>query len=197
MLAETVGCQTTTARVNSRMCDAIVGWIHSTIEWERTSSPLMWSDSLHKEGRLLGIGVLGCDPIAQYAHFDACRKARNAELYAICDMAEDLVARMAAIHAPHATFTDFDAMLADPHLEAVIIATADQFPASLCGKALAAGKHVLVEKPLGVSVEECQALRDSWVARSSAYGRAWPRSSAPTAGSSASTTRTAAWANSI
>ncbi len=35
-----------------------------------------------KDDRLLRIGVLGCGPIAQFAHFDACRKARNAELYA-------------------------------------------------------------------------------------------------------------------
>ena len=34
--------------------------------------------------------MLGCGPIAQFAHFDACRKARNAELYAICDLADDL-----------------------------------------------------------------------------------------------------------
>jgi hypothetical protein len=33
-----------------------------------------------KEKRLLRIGVLGCGPIAQIAHLDACRKARNAEL---------------------------------------------------------------------------------------------------------------------
>ncbi len=45
------------------------------------------------------IGVLGCGPISQFAHFDACRKARNAELYAICDLADDLLARMAAVHA--------------------------------------------------------------------------------------------------
>ena len=115
---------------------------------------------MHKEERLLRVGVLGCGPISQFAHFDACRKARNIELYAICDAAEDLVARMAAMHAPRATFASYDAMLADPQVEAVIIATADQFHVPLCQQALAAGKHVLVEKPLGVSVEECVALRD-------------------------------------
>ncbi|MFL5806933.1 MAG: Gfo/Idh/MocA family protein [Roseiflexaceae bacterium] len=115
---------------------------------------------MNKEQRLLRVGVLGCGPIAQFAHLDACRKARNVELYAICDAAEDLVARMAAIHPPRATFTDFDAMLADQELEAVLVATADQFHVPLCRKALAAGKHVLVEKPLGVSVEECEVLRD-------------------------------------
>ncbi len=115
---------------------------------------------MNKESRLLRVGVLGAGPIAQAAHFDACRKARNAELYAICDAAEDLVAGMAATHRPQVTYLDYDAMLADPQVEAVIIATADQFHVPLAGKALAASKHVLVEKPLGVNIEECEALRD-------------------------------------
>ena len=115
---------------------------------------------IQKEERLLRIGVLGCGPIAQFAHFDACRKARNAELYAICDVADDLVARMAAIHEPKTIYHDFDAMLADPNVEAVIIATADQYHVALCQQAIAAGKHVLVEKPLGVTIEECELLAD-------------------------------------
>jgi predicted dehydrogenase len=114
---------------------------------------------MKKEGRLLRIGVLGCGPIAQIAHFDACRKARNAELYAICDLAEDLLDKMAAIHEPRATYRDLDDMLADPKVEAVIIGTADQFHVPLCRKVIAAGKPVLVEKPLGVSIEECEELR--------------------------------------
>ena len=67
------------------------------------------------------------DPIAQIAHFDACRKARNAELYAICDVADDLRAKMAAIHEPKVTYRDYDEMLADPQVEAVIVAVADHF----------------------------------------------------------------------
>jgi predicted dehydrogenase len=114
---------------------------------------------MRKESRLLRIGVLGCGPIAQFAHFEACRKARNAELYAICDAAGDLVQRMAAIHEPRATYTDYNAMLADPQVEAVIVAVAHQFHVPLCRKAIAAGKHVLVEKPLGITVEECAELR--------------------------------------
>src|SRR5260370_13700831 len=100
---------------------------------------------MKKEARLLRIGVLGCGPIAQLAHFDACRKARNAELYAICDVANDLRAKMAAVHEPRVTYGEFDAMLADPQVEAVIIAVADQYHVPLAVKALAAGKHVLVE----------------------------------------------------
>jgi predicted dehydrogenase len=114
---------------------------------------------MNKESRLLRIGVLGCGPIAQFAHFDACRKARNAELYALCDVADDLRTKMAAIHDPQVTYARYEDMLADPNLEAVIIAVADQYHVPLCLQAIAAGKHVLVEKPLGVSIEECEALR--------------------------------------
>jgi len=109
----------------------------------------------------LRIGVLGAGPIAQFAHLEACRKARNAELYALCDAAGDLLARVAAAHQPQVTYTDYDAMLADPGVDAVIVAVADQFHVPMSLKAIQAGKHVLVEKPLGVNVEECEALADA------------------------------------
>ena len=114
---------------------------------------------MKKEPRLLRVGVLGCGPISQYAHFDACRKARNAELYAICDLAPDLLAKMAAIHEPKVTYSKLEQMLDDPQVEAVIIATADQFHVPLCLQAISAGKPVLIEKPLGVNIEECEQLK--------------------------------------
>ncbi len=109
--------------------------------------------------RKLNVGVLGCGPIAQAAHFESAVKAKNAKLYAICDVADDLRARMAATHAPSKSFASYDEMLADPDLDAVIIATSDAFhvPASIA--ALKAGKHVLSEKPVGISVEEVEDLK--------------------------------------
>jgi predicted dehydrogenase len=112
-----------------------------------------------KDNRLLRVGVLGCGPIAQSAHFEACTKARNAELYAICDVADDLRDRMAATHAPTRSFSDYDAMLADPALEAVVIATSDAYHVSAALRALQAGKHVLCEKPLATGIEEAESLR--------------------------------------
>jgi predicted dehydrogenase len=113
-----------------------------------------------KNPRCLRIGVLGCGPIAQFAHLEACRKARNAELYAICDVADDLCERMAAVHQPVVAYRDYAAMLADPQVEAVIIGIADQFHVAATLQALEAGKHVLVEKPLGTTIESCRELRD-------------------------------------
>ncbi|MDA0193539.1 MAG: Gfo/Idh/MocA family oxidoreductase [Bacteroidetes bacterium] len=98
-------------------------------------------------------------PIAQATHFESANKAKNARLYAICDIAADLRERMASTYNPDITYADYDEMLADPNLDAVVIATSDSFhvPASIA--ALNAGKHVLVEKPVGISVEETEELQ--------------------------------------
>jgi predicted dehydrogenase len=113
-----------------------------------------------KDERRLKIGVLGCGPIAQAAHFESCAKVRNAELHAICDVAPDLLERMAAMHRPARLYSSYEAMLEDPDVEAVIVATSDCFHVPACSAALAAGKHVLCEKPIGVGVEETEHLRE-------------------------------------
>lgn len=112
-----------------------------------------------KEPKRLRLGILGCGPISQIAHFDAARKARNIELAAICDLADDLRERMAALHHPGRTYREYAEMLADPAIDAVLIGVADQFHVPLARQAIQAGKHVLVEKPLGVTIEECEDLR--------------------------------------
>lgn len=113
-----------------------------------------------KDVRRLRVGLLGCGPIAQIAHFDALAKARNAELYALCDAAEDLRVCMASRHSPTVVYADYAAMLADPNVEAVLIGVADQYHVALAHQAVAAGKHVLVEKPLGIGVDEAEVLRE-------------------------------------
>jgi predicted dehydrogenase len=112
-----------------------------------------------KQERRLRVGVLGAGQIAQAAHFESCTKAANADLFAICDVADDLRERMAITHGAGKTYNDYDRMLADPDLDAVIIATADAFHVPAALRALAAGKHVLCEKPVGVTVEECVELK--------------------------------------
>lgn len=114
---------------------------------------------IKKEARRLRVGVLGAGPIAQFAHLESCVKARNADLYAICDAAPDLLARMVATYEPTKAYGDYEAMLADPEVEAVIVAISDSFHVSMAIRALEAGKHVLCEKPLGTSVEEVEALK--------------------------------------
>ena len=111
-----------------------------------------------KDERRLRVGVLGCGMIAQAAHFESCIKARNAELHAICDAAPDLLERMSAAHRPTRSYSSYEAMLSDPLVEAVIVATADAFHVEASIAALEAGKHVLCEKPIATTVEDVEKL---------------------------------------
>ena len=106
----------------------------------------------------LQLGLLGCGSIAQIAHLEAIRKADNVDFVALCDAAEDLGQEIGARHHVPKLYTDHEKFLADPAVEAVLIPVAHAFHAPLAIAALAAGKHVLVEKPLAVTIEECEQI---------------------------------------
>lgn len=112
-----------------------------------------------KEDRCLKIGVLGCGLINQSAHLVSSLKARNIKLRAICDVSEELLNKMAAIYEPEAVYSDYADMLSDPEVEAVVIGIGDQFHVPCAKQAVLAGKHVFLEKPMGVSIEECLELK--------------------------------------
>ncbi|MEY4749621.1 MAG: hypothetical protein RIQ60_1835 [Pseudomonadota bacterium] len=111
-----------------------------------------------KQDRLLRIGILGCGPIAQYAHLESAQKARNAVLQAVCDGDVGLAQRYGSFYDAKRIYHRYDEMLADPEVDAVILATSDAFHVPGALLALAAGKHVLCEKPIGLSVEEVEEL---------------------------------------
>ena len=114
-----------------------------------------------KKSERIRVGVLGCGPIAQAAHLEACRRGKNTELYAICDVADDLRERMAVLHQPRVQYARYEEMLADPAVDLVIVATADAFHVPAALQAIQAGKHVLVEKPLSGNLDECLALQEA------------------------------------
>jgi predicted dehydrogenase len=88
--------------------------------------------------------------------------ARNfadlADLRWLCDLSPDLLSAAAARH-PHArTTTRFDEMLADPEVDAIVIATPVVTHYELAKQALLAGKHVFVEKPQAQSSADAEEL---------------------------------------
>ena len=106
----------------------------------------------------LRLGHLGCGGISQLAHHEAIRKAHNVQWIALCDVAEDLCKEVGARYRVPKLHFDHEELFADPDIDAVSIAVAHHFHAPLAIAALEAGKHVLVEKPLAVTVEECEQI---------------------------------------
>ena len=81
-----------------------------------------------------------------------------AAIAALCDVAEEDLARSAAGLGVERTFTDAEAMLDSGLVEAVVIGTPMQFHAPQAIMALERGIHVLSEVTAGVSLEECEEL---------------------------------------
>ena len=122
---------------------------------------------MKKDDTTLRVGILGCGPISQFAHLESAQKARNVTLHAVCDADESLAQRFGTFYDAEKIYLDYDEMLADDGVDAVIIAVSDAFHVPAAMKALAAGKHVLCEKPLGTNVREVEALARGFRRRAS------------------------------
>jgi predicted dehydrogenase len=81
-------------------------------------------------------------------------------LEALCDTDPAQLSLFGRRHPGVRTTRELDSVLADPAIEAVVIATPPQSHAAVAGRALRAGKHVLVEKPLATRLDDALALAE-------------------------------------
>jgi predicted dehydrogenase len=95
-----------------------------------------------------GLGYWGPNLARNFAAIAGC------ELRWCCDSSASARERAAARFPGVGVTDDLDVLLADPELDAVVLATPVPTHASLAERVLAAGKHCFVEKPLGQSVAE-------------------------------------------
>ena len=83
------------------------------------------------------------------------------ELRAICDLSSDALVATAKDHPCSAIERDWRKLIADPALDAIVIATPAGEHFVQASAALEAGKHVLVEKPMALSSETALAMIES------------------------------------
>jgi len=110
---------------------------------------------------LVGLGYWGPNLARNLAILD------NAELVALCDANEERLRRIGRQYPSARLVPSFEDVLADEAIDAVVVATPVDTHFDLCRAALAAGKHVMVEKPLATSSAECETL----IALAAAQGR--------------------------
>jgi len=80
------------------------------------------------------------------------------ELWGVCDMSAQRLEKCVARYPSVRTCTSLDAVLDDPSVDAVAVATPPATHFALVSRSLQAGKHVLVEKPLATTVADAEAL---------------------------------------
>lgn len=103
-----------------------------------------------------GFGIIGCGMISNF-HAKAIADVRGAKLVACYDAfpaAADRLAQSTGCKAYH----DLDAMLADPRVTIVTIGTPSGAHMEPAVAAARAGKHVIVEKPLEITLKRCDRM---------------------------------------
>jgi predicted dehydrogenase len=127
----------------------------------------------------LGIGIVGCGKIAD-AHVEEIRKLNCARIVAVCDLEPIIAEQLALRYAIPHWYTDIDRMLSQEKLNVIHIVTPPHSHFALTQKAVAAGCHVFLEKPLALNAMDGDRLIDC-VQR---YGRKmtinyWPNFESP------------------
>ena len=104
-------------------------------------------------------GILGCGAIATSAVAPAIRWSRGGELRAVGSRTEDRARERARVVEAPVAYGTYDALLADPDIDAVYLGLPNGEHARWARAAAAAGKHVLCEKSLTLDIDEARELR--------------------------------------
>jgi predicted dehydrogenase len=104
----------------------------------------------------IGFGIVGCGMISNF-HARAIADVRGTKLVACFDTREEAAKKFAAANDCRA-YTDLDEMLADPKVSIVTVATPSGAHMEPAVAAARAGKHVIVEKPLEITLKKCDRI---------------------------------------
>ncbi|WPJ97801.1 Gfo/Idh/MocA family oxidoreductase [Coraliomargarita algicola] len=100
-------------------------------------------------------GILGCGKIA-HSFAKALQKVAGSELHAVAARDAERAQAFAAEHGAAGAYGSYEALLADPEVDAVYIATIHPQHAAWIAHCAYAGKHVLCEKPLTMNLREAK-----------------------------------------
>jgi predicted dehydrogenase len=108
--------------------------------------------------RKLGVGIIGCGGIANGAHIPNYLRNPRARVVAVADIDPARARATAERWGIAAHYGDYHELLAHPDVEAVSVATSAAAHAAPVIAAAEAGKHILCEKPIAITLEEADAM---------------------------------------
>jgi 1,5-anhydro-D-fructose reductase (1,5-anhydro-D-mannitol-forming) len=105
-------------------------------------------------------GIIGCGDVAEYKSGPPLYRTPGSELVAVARRDGIKAADFARRHGARRFYTDAAALVADPEINAVYIASPHGMHLEHASLAARAGKIVLCEKPMGTNTAEAQAIVD-------------------------------------
>ena len=101
---------------------------------------------------IAGLGYWGPNLLRNFDQLDDC------EVKYCCDLNEQTLQRVKALSPHISATTDYETLVENPELDAIVLATSARTHYSLAKHALLSGKHVFVEKPLTLNLKEAEEL---------------------------------------
>ncbi len=130
-------------------------------------------------GASLRFALVGAGNIARWAHLPALRNESRASLRAIVSANGAKATALGKRFGATVISTNLADSLRDEAIDAVLICSRNQAHAGQIIQSLESGKHVLVEKPMAVSAEECRHVLDAQTRSGKMVGVAFNRRFAP------------------
>lgn len=108
------------------------------------------------------VAVVGAGSVANVIHAPAWRSIKKAKLIAICDTNGERAKRFAEIWKVPRIYTDFDTLLEEEKNALIDICIPPNLHAQLALKAMRSGHHVILEKPMALSLDDCEQILSEW-----------------------------------
>jgi len=111
---------------------------------------------------MVRIGLIGCGRIAQIFHLKALLQNPKIRVTALAEADPGRLAQAKLMCADAKTFTAYEELLAQAVVDAVVICLPSHMHAASAIEAFRNGKHVYLEKPMAIAIEEAESVRKAW-----------------------------------
>ncbi|MBZ0182258.1 MAG: Gfo/Idh/MocA family oxidoreductase [Melioribacteraceae bacterium] len=108
----------------------------------------------------LKLGIIGLGGISQVVHLPIFSKLKNVSIQAVAEVNKNRLLAVGEKFNIAKRFTDYNELLKEANIDAVIIATPTSTHHEISIAALKAGKHIFVEKPIARNFQEAKAIND-------------------------------------
>ncbi|MEC8426501.1 MAG: Gfo/Idh/MocA family oxidoreductase, partial [Pseudomonadota bacterium] len=106
----------------------------------------------------LNVALLGTGRIAEYGYIPAINKIDDVNIISVLSRSDIKGSEFATKHSIPRAYVEIDDLLADNHLDAVIVCTPDSLHEEQVIKSCRAKKHILCEKPMSTSLKSCENM---------------------------------------
>ncbi len=107
-------------------------------------------------------GIVGLGQVSMKGHLPELLGIPDTQITALCDPNDDALSQAARLVPDARHYREYDLLLKDNEVDVVLIATPNWLHKDQAINAFRAGKHVFLEKPIGVDLVECDAILEAW-----------------------------------